>query len=460
MEKQNKEKIRFELIGLLQPDSNIRSCLKSVSLPDEWVVTQEYFVRRNEILGVLSYGVSKKGKIHKVNFWNSSANYYVPENAQTEKILNIQIQEEISYLENTLVDFLILISSGEYGWNIGNGIIRILRNKCFYSIFTRDSKLYFSEQTTTRNHLEIEIRTIMDFILKRGNLKIVELDFVTKDFILKELPILPSDLEDKKLEEPVDLKESMLDLLIDSGLELKKANGKEKEILEEVNYGLQNAFESILVRKKEIEFLTEDNWDLILSNHQIFLKSLPEKTNLKWERIGASRESEIQYLSKKYPNHSLQGKLTNYKLKEFLLENVNVRVMNFSRSYFFDSKFIKADFSNSIAVFSKWKNNSVEECNFSNVDFSESEMVDCKFKATNFSKADFESVIFEECIFEFCDFSNTKFKKAIFYKCEFLNCKFNSSRFIEAILYLSDFQNSNIQKAINKNSEFNECNFS
>ena len=145
MEKQNKEKIRFELIGLLQPDSNIRSCLKSVSLPDEWVVTQEYFVRRNEILGVLSYGVSKKGKIHKVNFWNSSANYYVPENAQTEKILNIQIQEEISYLENTLVDFLILISSGEYGWNIGNGIIRILRNKCFYSIFTRDSKLYFSD---------------------------------------------------------------------------------------------------------------------------------------------------------------------------------------------------------------------------------------------------------------------------------------------------------------------------
>ena len=251
----------------------------------------------------------------------------------------------------------------------------------------------------------------------------------------------------------------MLDFLIDSGLELKKAKGKEREILEEVNYGLQNAFESIDSSKREILFLTEDNWDLILSRHQIFLESLPEDTNLKWERVGSSSESEVQYLSKKYPNYSLQGKLVGYKLKEFLLDSISLRVMNFSRSHFFDSNLTRIDFSNSISVFSRWKNDVLFECNFLSVDFSESEMVDCKFQECNFSRVDFESVTFEDCVFDSCDFSNAKFKKGIFYKCKFQNCKFVNSRFIEAILYLSDFQGSDIQKAIIKNSEFNECNF-
>ena len=459
MEQRKKEEIRIELIGILEPEPDIRPCLRSVSLPDEWAVAKDYFVRRNEILGVISYGVSKKRKIHKVNFWNSSANYYVSENTQMEKIPDIQIQEEILFLENTLIDFLILVSDGIHGWDLGNGVIKILRNQGFYSIFYRQGHLVYSEQTSNRNHLELEIRTIMDFILKKGKLKTIELSSEIQDFISHEIPILPKEVINRQLKEPVDLKESMLDFLIDSGLELKKAKGKEREILEEVNYGLQNAFESIDSSKREILFLTEDNWDLILSRHQIFLESLPEDTNLKWERVGSSSESEVQYLSKKYPNYSLQGKLVGYKLKEFLLDSISLRVMNFSRSHFFDSNLTRIDFSNSISVFSRWKNDVLFECNFLSVDFSESEMVDCKFQECNFSRVDFESVTFEDCVFDSCDFSNAKFKKGIFYKCKFQNCKFVNSRFIEAILYLSDFQGSDIQKAIIKNSEFNECNF-
>jgi hypothetical protein len=147
-------------------------------------------------------------------------------------------------------------------------------------------------------------------------------------------------------------------------------------------------------------------------------------------------------------------------LKEFFLEKKDLRIMNISQSYFLDSKFIQIDFSNSIAVFSKWKNSQLEDCNLLELDFSESEMVECKFKNNNFSKVDFESVTFEDCFFESCDFTGAKFKRAIFYKCKFLNCKFKNSRFIEAILYLSEFKNSDIQKAINKNSEFNDCSFS
>ena len=239
-----------------------------------------------------------------MNFWNSSANYYVSENTQMEKIPDIQIQEEILFLENTLIDFLILVSDGIHGWDLGNGVIKILRNQRFYSIFYRQGNLVYSEQTSNRNHLELEIRTIMDFILKKGKLKTIELSSEIQDFISHEIPILPKEVINRQLKEPVDLKESMLDFLIDSGLELKKAKGKEREILEEVNYGLQNAFESIDSSKREILFLTEDNWDLILSRHQIFLESLPEDTNLKWERVGSSSESEVQYLSKKYPNYS------------------------------------------------------------------------------------------------------------------------------------------------------------
>ncbi|MBK7055657.1 MAG: pentapeptide repeat-containing protein [Leptospiraceae bacterium] len=62
-------------------------------------------------------------------------------------------------------------------------------------------------------------------------------------------------------------------------------------------------------------------------------------------------------------------------------------------------------------------------------------------------------------MFDSCDFTGTKFKRSIFYKCKFTNCNFKNSRFIEAILYLSEFTNSDIQKAINKNSEFNDCSF-
>ncbi len=459
MMQNEKDEIRSELVGILEPIENVRNCLKKISLSDEWAPAKEYFVRRHEILGIISYGVSKRNKIHKVNFWNSTVNYYVSETTGMEKIPNSQIQEEVLFLENTLVDFLILISSGFYAWNLGNGIIKILRNQRIYSIYLRNEKLIYNEQTFDQTHLELEIRTIMDFILKKGKLKTIELTSEIQDFISVEIPILPKDRIKKQTNENFDLKESMLDFLIDSGLELEKAKGKEKEILEEVNYGLLNTFQSIDSFKQEIQYLTEDTWDVILAGHQTFLESLPEGIILKWERVGSSIETEIQYLSKKFPNYQLQGKLIGYKLKEFLLDSISLRVINISRSYFFDSNFTKVDFSNSISVFSRWKNDTILDCNFKAVDFSDSEMVDCKFKDCNFSNTDFESVTFEECIFTNCDFSNAKFKKAIFYKCKFIDCKFKKTRFIEAILYLSVFENSDIQKAINKNSEFNECSF-
>ncbi len=460
MQNQGREVVKNQLIGFLEPEPDVRHCLRSPTPNDEWITAKDYFVRRSEILGVLSYGVTKKGKIHKVNFWNSSANYYVAENAYIEKIPDLKIQEEISFLENSLIDFLVQVSDGKNGWSFSEGVIKILRNHFFYSIKNTNGFLSFYAQTKSVNELEIEMRTIMDFLLKKVKLNIIPISEPIHEFISREIPIIPLEEIKRQSKEKINLKETMLDFLIDSGLEIEKAKGKERQILEEVNYGLQNAFQSIEIEKKEIEFLTEEKWDFILDNHHIFLESLPEDKNLKWERVGSSSLQEVQYLAKKYPNHHLQGKLIGYKLKEFFLENKKLRVMNFSRSFFFDSKFLRIDFSNSIAVFSRWKNNHLDDCNFSSLDFSESEMVECKFKNDNFSKSDFESATFEECSFDSCDFSNAKFKKAIFYKCKFSNCKFKNSRFIEAILYLSEFKNSDIQKAINKNSEFNDCSFS
>jgi uncharacterized protein YjbI with pentapeptide repeats len=460
MQNQEKEDVRSQLIGFLEPEADVRFCLRTPTPSDEWIVAKDYFVRRSDILGVLSYGVTKKGKIHKVNFWNTSANYYVADNAIPEKISHSRIEEEILLLENSLVDFLILISSGQYGWSLGEGIIKILRNRAFYSLKELDGKINIYYQTRSINEVEIETRTIMDFILKKGKLNIVEITEPVREFIEREITVIPLHELRQKSKEKIDLKDTMLDFLIDSGLEIEKAKGKEKQILEEVNYGLQNAFQSIGTEVKEIELLTEEKWNSILDNHHIFLESLPDVSNISWERVGSSNQQEVQYLSKKFPNHHLQGKLVGYKLKEFFLENKSLRVINFSRSFFFDSKFIQVDFSNSIAVFSRWKNNHLDKCNFSGMDFSESEMVECKFKNDSFLKVDFESVTFEECLFESCDFTNAKFKKAIFYKCKFSNCKFKNSRFIEAILYLSEFKNSDIQKAINKNSEFNDCSFS
>ena len=460
MYNQGKEETKNRLIGFLEPEPDVRHCLRNPSLSDEWVSAKEYYVRRNEILGVLSYGITKKGKIHKVNFWNSSANYYVAENAYIEKIPDLKIQQEIANLETALIEFLVLISEGKHAWSSGEGILKILRNHTFYSLKNIDGKYTISYQIKSMNELEIETRTIMDFILKKGKLNIVELDSDCQYFISREIPIIPYNEIKRQSREKVDIKETLLDFLIDSGLEINKAKGKEKQILEEVNYGLQNAFQSLNIEKKEIELLTEDRWSQIVDNHHIFLESLPEHPNLKWERVGSSSQQEVQYLSKKYSNHHLQGKLVRYNLKEFFLEKKDLRIMNISQSYFLDSKFIQIDFSNSIAVFSKWKNSQLEDCNLLELDFSESEMVECKFKNNNFSKVDFESVTFEDCFFESCDFTGAKFKRAIFYKCKFLNCKFKNSRFIEAILYLSEFKNSDIQKAINKNSEFNDCSFS
>ncbi len=460
MQNQEKEDVRSQLIGFLEPEADVRFCLRSPTPSDEWVVAKDYFVRRSDILGVLSYGVTKKGKIHKVNFWNTSANYYLAETARTEKIYDLKIQDEILLLENSLIEFLAQISSGQYGWSLGEGVIKILRNHCFYSVKNIGGKISIYYQTKSINELEIETRTIMDFLLKKGKLNIVELGEPMQEFIKREIPIIPAHELKRQSKEKIDLKDTMLDFLIDSGLEIEKAKGKEKQILEEVNYGLQNAFQSIGAEVKEIEFLTEEKWNLLLDNHHIFLESLPDVSNISWERVGSSNQQEVQYLSKKYPNHHLQGKLVGYKLKEFFLENKSLRIINFSRSFFFDSKFIQVDFSNSIAVFSRWKNNHLDKCNFSGLDFSESEIVECKFNNDSFLKVDFESVTFEECLFESCDFSNAKFKKAIFYKCKFSNCKFKNARFIETILYLSEFKNSDIQKAINKNSEFNDCSFS
>ncbi|HRG45797.1 MAG TPA: pentapeptide repeat-containing protein [Leptospiraceae bacterium] len=459
MQNQERVDLRNQLIGFLEPGEDVRFCLKTPTEEDEWIAAKDYFVRRNEILGVLSYGVTKKGKIHKVNFWNTSANYYLFDNAQAEKIPDTKVREEIHSLENALIDFLILISNGRQGWALGEGVIKIMRNLSIYTIRNSDGKLQVSAQSKSLGELEIETRTIMDFILKRVRLNIVTLDDEIREFISREIPIIPLEEIKRQSKEKIDIKDSMLDFLIDSGLEIERAKGKERQILEEVNYGLQNAFQSIGLEKKEIQFLTDDTWNQILDNHHIFLESLPESANLKWERVGSSIEQEVQYLSKKYPNHHLQGKIVGYKLKEFFLENKNIRVMNLSRSLFFDSNFIGITFSNSIAVFSKWKNNHLDECNFSEVDFSESEMVDCKFKKDTFSKVDFESVTFEDCLFDSCDFTGTKFKRSIFYRCKFTNCNFKNSRFIEAILYLSEFTNSDIQKAINKNSEFNDCSF-
>lgn len=165
---------------------DVRFCLKTPTEEDEWIAAKDYFVRRNEILGVLSYGVSKKGKIHKVNFWNTSANYYLFDNAQAEKIPDTKVREEIHSLENALIDFLILISNGRQGWALGEGVIKIMRNLSIYTIRNSDGKLQVSAQSKSLGELEIETRTIMDFILKRVRLNIVTLDDEIREFISRK----------------------------------------------------------------------------------------------------------------------------------------------------------------------------------------------------------------------------------------------------------------------------------
>ena len=60
MHNQERVDLRNQLIGFLEPGEDVRFCLKTPTEEDEWIAAKDYFVRRNEILGVLSYGVSKE----------------------------------------------------------------------------------------------------------------------------------------------------------------------------------------------------------------------------------------------------------------------------------------------------------------------------------------------------------------------------------------------------------------
>ena len=55
MMQNEKDEIRSELVGILEPIENVRTCLKKISLSDEWAPAKEYFVRRHEILGIISF---------------------------------------------------------------------------------------------------------------------------------------------------------------------------------------------------------------------------------------------------------------------------------------------------------------------------------------------------------------------------------------------------------------------
>lgn len=443
----------------LIPLTDLPEVLSLPSQEDEWIPASEkgFFIRRNKYLGILSYGISRKNRIHKVNFWNSMYSYYI-DSSVPEKISNPEIQNEIIRLENTLTDVLLRITDTDSALSMGNGVYKIIINNQFYSFYMSSEMPKFF-RTQDQNGIELALREIMDLIHRNRPLNIV---LFPENFV---------DLRKKAESEPEPPKPDseelpskqgtyfLNDISDESGMSPAERKQNDNDLLSEIHYNLGQAFQSLNAGSEKIQVLDIQGFYEICTLHQRFLSSLPEKPEIKWERTGISSESEVQYLSKKYPNYIYLGKFTHCILEDFSIQKLNLMISNFSQSEIHQCRIKEVNLSRSIAVMSFWYKTDFESVNFERTDFSESKFIQCRFINCSFLLSDLEETFFSKCDFQNCSFVQTKLKSSEMEKTKFSECSFSRSRLIRASFKDCIFENSSLKDSVQKESSFSFCSF-
>ncbi|HNI25720.1 MAG TPA: pentapeptide repeat-containing protein, partial [Leptospiraceae bacterium] len=411
-------------------------------------------------LGILSYGITKKNKIHKVNFWNSMYSYYIGSSVP-EKISHPEIQNEIRRLENTLTDVLLRITDTDSALSSGNGVYKIIINNHFYSFYMSSEMPKFF-RTQDLNGIELALREIMDLIHRNKVLNIVP--FPENFMDLRKKAESESEHLKRNSEELPSKQGSYFlnDVSDEIGLNFseRKPEDKNNDLLSEINYNLGQAFQSLNAGSEKIQVLYIEDFHEICTLHQRFLSSLPEKPEIKWERTGISSESEVQYLSKKYPNYIYLGKFTHCILEDFSIQKLNLMISNFSQSEIHQCRIKEVNLSRSIAVMSFWYKTDFESVNFERTDFSESKFIQCRFVNCSFLLSDLEETFFSSCDFQSCSFVQTKLKSSEMEKSKFSECSFSRSRLIRTSFKDCIFENSSLKDSVQKESSFSFCSFS
>lgn len=427
---------------------------------DEWIPASEkgFFIRRNRLLGILSYGITKKNKIHKVNFWNNMYRYYIG-SCVPEKISHPEIQNEIRRLENTLTDVLLRITDTDSALSIGNGVYKIIINNHFYSFYMSSEMPKFF-RTQDLNGIELALREIMDLIHRNKALNIVPFPEKFKD-LRRKAESEPEPLKPDSEELPSKQGTYFLNDISDEiEPNLSERNSEENnDLLSEIHYNLGQAFQSLNAVSEKLQVLDIEDFYSICSMHQVFLSTLPEKAEIRWERTGISSDSEVQYLSKKYPNYTSLGKFTHSILEEFNIGSLNLNVSNFSQSEIHKCTMKEIQLKNSIAVISFWNKTVFESVNFERTDFSESKFIQCRFNNCSFLLSDFEETFFSSCEFQNCKFVQSKLKKSRLEKTVFQECSFSRARLIQSSFTDCVFENSSLKDSVQKESSFYRCSF-
>lgn len=93
----------------------------------------------------------------------------------------------------------------------------------------------------------------------------------------------------------------------------------------------------------------------------------------------------------------------------------------------------------------KFYEQTFEEMDWADHDFSAAEFENCVFKKCNFSGADLNHAFITECRFEACDFSNVQLKTAKLIETTFVGCKLIGVRWIDTLdLRNPVFENCNL----------------
>ncbi len=450
--------------------SDLPEVLSVPSLDDEWIPASEkgFFIRRNRYLGILSYGITKKNKIHKINFWNSAYRFYLSR-ALPEKIASPEIQAEINRLENSLLDVMFKIAETDEALEFQKGTYRIIKNNRFYTFYiSGDCPKFY--HTSDMNGIELAMREIMDLIFKNRPLNILPLPEKLKE--LRDSLSLSAGAENLETQtvnsfaeaenaanQSSDLSQENKIKPEDQKKELSESESKSNDILNELHYSLGQAFRSLTQEPEKIRVMDREEFEDICSLHRKFLSTLPEKAEIKWERTGIFSESEVQYLSKKYPNYDFLGKFNYFIFEKFRFKKLNLRVSNFSSSEINQCTMADVNLSCSISVFSFWNKTEFESVNFERTDFSESRFIQCRFLNCSFLLSDFEDAFFSECSFQNCTFIQTKLKNSEFKNSRFSECRFSRARMIHSSFQNCDFENSSVDEAVQKESSFSDCAF-
>ena len=178
-----------------------------------------------------------------------------------------------------------------------------------------------------------------------------------------------------------------------------------------------------------------------LQRHYRFFSSLPEDLstlNLKWKRVHKIREDRLEahYLPEPLPNVRYHGDFMMREYKDLLLEQRDIRLVKLGLTDVSGCMFRDCDFSYSFWIASKLARCFFQGGSLSRTDFSDSQLLQCRFEDIRGQHIDCERATFEGCRFTRCDFKN-----ALLNECRFIECLIEDCDFQDAQQRETSFEN-------------------